>query len=125
MQEMVLIYNITDKKRLLNIRKVMNAQRVSIKIIPRKDYCLPIFQLLAGKTSAGSEVYSGDELAAEMMVMAVSEGHLDKILENLRENGITIPFKAVVTAENGWWNSVQLFHELTREHEEMNGRYGK
>lgn len=119
MKEIVLLYNIQDVERSEKIKKILEALRITVLKVEKRDYDLPILQLLAGKTVAEGEQFGGEELTDEMMVLAVKNEQLDKILKALKTEGIYLPYKAVVTGENGWWDSVKLFKELKREHEVM------
>ena len=58
----------------------------------------------------------------EMLLMAgFTSLQLDRLLEFLREKGIPIPLKAVMTASNARWDSLRLYQELCAEHQAMNG----
>ena len=56
-----------------------------------------------------------------MVISGISGKKLDTLLNALRENGVKIPLKAVVTASNQSWTIKQLVKELSAEHERMGG----
>lgn len=120
MKEIILLYNVSDHSRLRRIKKALLNHNVVIQVIDQKDFMIPIFQLLVGKRNTTGLSSSGKSFSEEMMILAIQRDRLDSILLALKKEGIYIPYKAVVTSQNGWWNSVDLFNELKREHEHIN-----
>ncbi|HIT90497.1 MAG TPA: DUF3783 domain-containing protein, partial [Candidatus Merdenecus merdavium] len=59
----------------------------------------------------------------EMMVMkGLSSAKIDQIILQFRKNGIgKINLKAVITPSNQSWNSLELYEEIKKEHQEMTG----
>jgi molybdenum-dependent DNA-binding transcriptional regulator ModE len=62
-----------------------------------------------------SQVYGGEDLREEMMVLAMSRDKMEQILDMLKKEGITIACKAVITPYNSFWNSIKLYEELQKE----------
>lgn len=61
---------------------------------------------------------SGDAPAEPLLVLAdFTEPELDALLAELRQKGISIPLKAVLTKTNRRWTVLELWAELRREHE--------
>ena len=54
-----------------------------------------------------------------MLVMAVNPDKIDSILDWMKKEGISVPYKAIVTPDNAWWNSLQLYQELEKEHRSL------
>ena len=59
----------------------------------------------------------------EMMVMHnISGTSLDKFLKSLRDSGVDVPLKAVVTDTNKNWLPKDLAKEISKEHEMLAGK---
>ena len=66
-------------------------------------------------------IYRYDE--DEMLVLNhFTESQMNYMLAYLRKEKIQIPLKAVLTPTNRHWNSLELYAEIKKEHEQMAGR---
>lgn len=119
MNEIILLYHIADDNRLKKLKNICASLKIRVRQVKKEEYLKSIFQLLGGRNMGRPQKYTGEEFSGEMMVMAVNRERMDEILNALKKEGISIPYKAVVTPDNGWWNSLQLYRELQREHEAM------
>ena len=119
MNEIMLLYHISDNNRLKKLKNICASLKICARQVQKEEYLRPVFQLLGNKEMDKSQIYTGGELSSEMLVMAVKRERIDAVLDAMKKEGISIPYKAVVTPDNGWWNSLQLFQELQREHEAM------
>ena len=54
--------------------------------------------------------------------VSVPDTMLDVLLSAMREKGIKIPLKAVLTPYNAVWDANTLYRELARERKEMTGK---
>lgn len=122
MKKQILLYNIKDKKRALDIRRVLMPLKVPIKMISSKDFAHPIGYLAGQKkyqpSSQSPSDYQFDE---EMMVMAGFTSYdIDQVIHGFHKKRITgIPLKAILTPHNQDWNSYQLYQNLKEEHKKM------
>ena len=58
--------------------------------------------------------------ADEMLVMhGLSKRQFNGLLDGLRQAGVQVPLKAVVTPHNVGWSANQLYAEIRAEHEAM------
>lgn len=121
MKETILIYHVSDGERLKKLKKICAGLRIHFRQVRKEEYLRPIFQLLGNLPMTQAQAYTGAELSGEMLVMAVARERIDDILDRLKREGISISYKAVVTPENGWWNSLKLYQELQREHAAVSG----
>jgi len=127
--ELVLLYNIEgDKARKLKMIFVQNG--IKIRTVVKEDYELPMGVLagvLTGEEAADvpediewPEVPEDRTIQEEMLVMKGIFGkRLDILLAAMRRIKVSVPLKAVVTETNAYWNSLQLYHEIKKEHEVM------
>ncbi len=78
---------------------------------------------LADGTTHGQTSAAGDAPAEPLLVMAdFTERQLDALLAGLRQKGVQIPLKAVLTETNRRWTVLELWAELRREHEAVAGQ---
>ncbi|HHU72717.1 MAG TPA: DUF3783 domain-containing protein [Clostridiales bacterium] len=128
MKASVLLFNFTDKSRALTIGRALLPLGIRIMKVNKEDYNQPLGYLAGVKEiEAVEEKYEGDELQGEMMVMAGITGKMvDDVLLALRKSGIgRINHKAVLTLTNQYWNTIQLYEELVKEHEEVTKQLNK
>lgn len=122
MREVILLFNFNDREKRNKVTRALFPLRIKIKEIEKKDYLNPMGYLAGNKELAGvEEVYTGEELEGEMLVMAgLSSIRMDQVLKALRKSGAgSIPYKASLTPINQHWNVVKLFEEIKEEHERM------
>lgn len=122
MREVILLFNFTEKEKRNKVTRALFPLRIKIKEIEKKDYLNSIGYLAGSKElSAVEEVYTGEELEGEMLVMAgLSSARIDQVLKALRKSGAgNIPYKASLTLTNQHWNVRKLFEEIKEEHERM------
>lgn len=123
MREAVLLINFKDRKKLLEIQKILMSAKVLMKKVDKKEYAQPVGALAGVKELAKEDaVYEGEELEKEMMVFAgVNNAKLDYILGMLRKKAFTrVDYKAILTPTNMEWTVPELYEELAQEHEAMN-----
>lgn len=126
MQKTVLLYNVSDRSRLIKIQQAILPLGVRIKLVDKNDYGKPVGVLAGVKGMEPEEQgeYLGEDFNDEMAVMAgFTSSQIDAFIRALYKRGVgRIDYKAILTPYNAKWNSVKLFHEIKREHEEMTGR---
>lgn len=54
-----------------------------------------------------------------MLLCALGDRQLDRLLAAMRHAGVFVPYKAVLTACNKGWKLCKLINEVMREHEAM------
>lgn len=122
MRATVLLFHFSEKDRRNRLTRALLPLHMKIKEIPRERYLQPVGWLAGEKeVQPVEEVYTGEDLAGEMLLMAgLSGNQVDQVLQAVRRSGIgPIPYKAVLTEGNKNWNVLQLFAEIKAEHEQM------
>lgn len=122
MKESILLMNFKDKKQLKGIQMTAFLMKLKIRMIEEKDFLQPVGYLAGVEGIAPSDqVFSGTAPEHEMMVFAgVSDARLQRMLAEMRKNGIRrVDHKAVLTPSNVRWNVLELYEELDKEHEAM------
>lgn len=124
MKSTVLLYNFTDKVRLLKVCQALMPLGFRLKLVEKKDFGQPLGVLAEGKELEEREKYDGPGFEDEMAVMAgFTSAQVDAFLWALRRKGVErIDYKAVLTPTNREWDSVTLYHEIKKEHEAMTAR---
>ena len=118
----VLLYNITDSKKLLAIRLELARAGISIREVAETELTHPLGYLLGMEGFAPGLPGSVTPFPEEMMVMEGLRGpRLNQFLDALRSHGASIALKAVVTEHNVNWSSLQLYRELQKEHRQLSG----
>lgn len=122
MKKQILLYNIKDKKRAMDIGRVLMPLKIRIKNISPDEFAYPIGYLL------GLEGYEASDTPAEdcffedeMMIMAGFTSYdIDQVIRGFHKRRIKgIPLKAIVTPHNQEWTSYKLYGDLKKEHEKM------
>lgn len=123
MKKQILLYNIKDKKRALDIRRVLMPLKIRIKQITEADFGQPIGYLADIDGFEAYEELSGNfSFDDEMMVMVgLTSFEIDQVIKGFHKKRIAgIPLKAILTDENRKWNSKKLYENLREEHTKMN-----
>lgn len=122
MKKQILLYNIKDKKRALDIRRVLMPLKIRIKQVIEADFGHPIGYLADIDGFDACEDLSGDfSFDDEMMVMVgLTSFEIDQVIKGFHKKRIAgIPLKAILTDENRKWNSKKLYENLREEHAKM------
>ena len=119
MDRVILLYNFSGK-RLQNVRKALAPLNCVIKPVQKKDFSLPIGNLLGSGNNVNFEKQTpSDSFTDEMLVMYGFQGDMiDILIAALRVGGVgKIELKAIVTEHNINWSSVKLYKEIKAEHD--------
>ena len=124
-EPILLIYNL-DEGTDLQLRSLCEAQRICCRAVSPGEYALPIGVLAGIPVAAPAEETLWAGFSEPMLVMChMLSPQLDAFLMGMRQIGIRIPLKAVLTPANVRWSSRRLRDELTTEHEAVtHGRIG-
>ena len=121
MKKTVLLYHFS-LPRQAQVRMALSRLPFEVRPVKKEEYLLPL-GCLAGLDAVPSFLppYEGPGTEDEMVVFAGALGdELDEVLLAFRKNGLTgIGLKAVLTASNKSWTSLQLYEELKRERAAM------
>ena len=120
-KKIVLLYNFNNS-RLKLVRKALSALGCNVRTVSKKEYSQPIGYLVGDeKFVSCDKKYSGAVFDDEMLVMyGFGSEMIDVLIAALKKIGIgSIALKAVVTEQNINWDSVKLYNEIKKEHEQM------
>lgn len=122
MKKQILLYNIKDKKRAIDIRRVLMPLKIRIKQVAAADFGQPIGYLADIDGFDACEDLSGDfSFDDEMMIMVgLTSFEIDQVIKGFHKKRIAgIPLKAVLTGENRKWDSRKLYENLREEDSKM------
>lgn len=122
MKKQILLYNIKDKKRAIDIRRVLMPLKIRIKQVAAADFGQPIGYLADIDGFDACEDLSGDfSFDDEMMIMVgLTSFEIDQVIKGFHKKRISgIPLKAVLTDENRKWDSRKLYENLREEDSKM------
>ena len=124
MKPTVLLFNFTDKARVMKMKQAALPIGFRLRMIDKKDYHQKLGYLTGDKVFEQDAVegrYEGEELPDAMLLMAgVTNSDIDKLLMAFRKKGVGfIPYKAMLTQTNSQWTPLMLFEEVKKEHEAM------
>lgn len=137
MRETILLVHFTDQEKRKKLTRALLPLGLRMKEVGREDYGKAV-GVLAGQKGISQEEteqeegFSGpepgaegpieQELSGELLIMAGLSGpRIDQVLRAIRKAGLSLPYKAVLTASNQSWNVWKLFQEIKEEHQRMSG----
>lgn len=123
MKPTVLLYNFKDSMRNRKITLALMPLGLRLKKVEKENYNQPIGYVAGIKgIEASNEVYKGEELEDEMLIMVgMKNAQIDALIMAFRKNGIPkVNYKAVLTDTNQYWDALKLYQELKLEHDTMN-----
>lgn len=120
MRETILLFHFSDRDKRNRIARALLPLKIKIKEIEKADYLKPVGYLAGNKEiEAAQETYDGPELEGELMLLAgIGGSRMDAVLKAVRR-AAPVPYKAVLTPTNQYWNVLELFKEIKEEHEMM------
>lgn len=136
----VLLYNFTDKRRRNKVNTFCAMNGIRVKAVEKEQYGKPVLALvdkeaetLFAEADRGNSASEGEkpgeepereqaDFADEMLVMCQVGSKMNALLSYLRKEKVIVPLKAALTPTNQFWNSVELYQEIRKEHEQMTGR---
>lgn len=120
-RETVLYFDPQGDEQTTLLKSILVRMGARIKNVAPEDTNQTIGHLLGRK---GFDASEGAEVSAPEERMLVLDGFSDKRLEillrEMKQRGVSVPYKAIVTETNLGWPLCQLYKELVAEHEALN-----
>lgn len=102
------------------VEQVARRLRLRTVLVQPEQYARSLGQLAGYPAAAAEETPALSLPETGLLVMCgLKNSHMDKLLAALRNAGIVIPHKAVLTPTNQNWNVYRLAQELERERQAM------
>lgn len=136
----VLLYNFTDKRRRNKVNTFCAMHGIRARTVEKEQYGKPVLalvdkeaEILFAEAENGFSASDGEKLEEglkeaqtdftdEMLVMCQVGSKMNALLSYLRKEKVIVPLKAVLTPTNQFWDSVELYREIRKEHEQMTGQ---
>ena len=119
--EQILAFQI-EEGEVKKVREIANRMKAAFRVVEQRAYRQTIGDLLEQRQNFLVQDYTENQIKGSMIVMeGFREKRLDMLLKLLRDNGVRVDYKAVVTPFNRKWNVLQLYLEMERER----AAYGK
>lgn len=117
-----LLYNLNHTERGNKVKFLFVKMGVRIKNVSKEEYLQKIGALVGMEGMERSEPsYEGEGFSEEMIVLYnFSDRQINDMLRLFRDKDMPkIGLKAAVTETNSKWNSLELYEEIKKEHEQM------
>lgn len=118
----ILLYHFSQDERTRQIRRYLRRAGVDVREVPASDLFHPLGYLFEiPGFSPCSRFPMGENFSEEMLVMKdFSNSQMDAFLQFFRDNQLkNVDLKAVLTPVTVHWNSMELYRELKKEHQEL------
>ncbi|MBR2822885.1 MAG: DUF3783 domain-containing protein [Clostridia bacterium] len=121
----VLLFNFTDEKRSLAVKAQLFRLSIACRDVAPADQRHPLGFLLGLAEYGPGAPAARAPFADEMLVMHdLSQRQFHGLLDGMKQAGIQVPLKAVITPHNVGWTAERLHSEIRSEHEAMRNRPG-
>lgn len=117
----ILCYNV-DESTVALLENLASRLKISVISVPIEDFGKPIALVASGVSSDRNPLMCSTIPEGMAVFVSVPDTMLDVLLSAMREKGIKIPLKAVLTPYNAVWDANTLYRELARERKEMTGK---
>ena len=117
----ILCYNI-DEKTISSLKALTSRLKISVVSVEREDFTKPIASVASGILSEKNPLINASFTEGIAVFVSIPDTMLDVLLSVMKDKGIKIPLKAVLTPYNAVWDANTLYNELCRERREITGK---
>ena len=124
MRAKVLLYRIgNESARDRALRDVLRERKLLTLDVTEAQLGETVGRLVSTNAAAAPDAPPKAALEAEFMLLcALGDRQLDRLLAAMRRADAVVPHKAVLTEQNRNWTLEQLMGEVAREHEALGGK---
>ena len=118
----VLLYNFRNEARRKKLKALLFRLALPSREVEPEEQGYPLGILLGEPGEMPGEA-ADEPFTEEMLVMhGLAPRQFHGLVDGLRQQGVLVPLKAVVTPHNIQWTSARLHRELCLEHAAMSGK---
>ena len=118
----VLLYNFRNEARRKKVKALLFRLALPSREVEPEEQGYPLGTLLGEPGEMPGEA-ADEPFTEEMLVMhGLAPRQFHGLVDGLRQQGVIVPLKAVVTPHNIQWTSARLHRELRLEHAAMSGK---
>lgn len=124
MQKIILAYNFSAE-RMQFLKLACMMIKVPVKIISKEDFKQPVGFLAGMPNISRIEPTDTDAIFDKEMLLLcnLNRPDIDRLLSAIRKGKLQdVTLKAVLTPYNAGWTGLQLYKELSQEHEYMHNK---
>ncbi len=114
----ILCYNI-EKETLAPLSLLAGKLGCETVPVSPESYSLPILSVASGVPAKRSPLVPQSMTEGMLIFVNLPEALLDVLLQKMREKGIKVSLKAVLTPHNAVWDAHTIYRELCRERAEL------
>lgn len=116
MREKILLVQVSEPETS-QIKKLADNKGIPVVSVPEDRFGCSLAELINSKAQIDSHRTENNHLPSQslMVFCDVSEKHFDRLLFEMRNKGISVDYKAVLTETNRNWTLERLYMELIRE----------
>lgn len=124
--ETILLFR-TGKTEEQKIRRLAGAKKIRVIRAEAVDLDKPLAAYLQKGLPVSGETSDEKDVPSESLLVFcdLTQKHFDKMLFEIRQAGIHVDYKAVLTPVNRTWTVRKLYGELAREHREIQQQSSK
>ena len=116
--EKVILYRLDEFTH--KITKIAQGLNITVKVL-ECNQAGELLGFLAGYDNFSSNYSEIQSEISCLILSGLTDNSLNKFLNKLRSQGISIPYKAIVTPSNQNWSLDELANELVKEHQLLGG----
>lgn len=118
MRAKVLLYHLGDEtEKGKALRAILREMKLLTLTVGAQQLGETVGRLASTNAAASAAPPESVPETEFMLLCALGDKQLDRLLANMRRAGVSVPYKAVLTERNKAWTLCQLITEVTREHE--------
>lgn len=118
----VLLYNFRNEARRKKLKALLFRLALPSREVEPEEQGYSLGMLLGEPGEMPGEA-ADEPFTEEMLVMhGLASRQFHGLVDGLRQQGVIVPLKAVVTPHNIQWTSARLHRELSAEHAAMSGK---
>lgn len=121
MRAKALLYHLSEETETgARLRGILQEQNILTLTLDEAHLDESVGRLVStNAAAAAAQPSAGAPDAPFLLLSALGDKQLDRLLTAMRRGGVSVPYKAVVTAQNREWTLCKLMTEIAREHEAM------
>ena len=125
MKPIILLYNVKEEK-YNRMKPVLGLMGIKVKLVDNGSLGDKVEYIAWPEEYANEKepavLYSNDIDFEFMLLCGLSKSDLDKVLNFMKKNKISISAKAMLTDTNRRWSFIKLIHEIDAKRKAISGK---
>lgn len=120
-EEKILLYGLGKEKREAMIRAA-DSLGIAVRLVEGEESAQSIGWLMGWEGFAAASKPAKAPQGECLVIGLAQRSRLDQLLGAMKQEGVSVSLKAMVTPSNQSWPLEELMEELRREHQAMTGK---